>query len=135
MVGALEDERMTSLRSKVGGPKSLSGDDDLVIVGDRADELRGLLKISYPISHGRVTNWYVLLPPPPRYHGQLQRNAVSIGYSQQLEQQHCIIVEMKLTSNVVARSIAPQQGRYGAHLGSSVWVVGDSTRRASGVVD
>lgn len=47
--------------SFVGRPKhlrvlagALEGD---VFIGDRAQELRGLLKIKYPLEHGIVTDW------------------------------------------------------------------------------
>lgn len=47
--------------SFVGRPKhtrvlagALEGD---VFIGKRAEELRGLLKIRYPLEHGIVTNW------------------------------------------------------------------------------
>ena len=51
----------THFSSFVGRPKhprvlagSIEGD---IFIGPRAQELRGLLKIKYPLEHGIVTNW------------------------------------------------------------------------------
>lgn len=56
-----EDAPKCFFPSFVGRPKhprvlagALEGD---VFIGNRAQELRGLLKIRYPLEHGIVTNW------------------------------------------------------------------------------
>lgn len=56
-----EDLPKTFFASFVGRPKhtrvlagALEGD---VFIGKRAQELRGLLKIKYPLEHGIVTDW------------------------------------------------------------------------------
>jgi centractin len=56
-----EDIPKCTFPSFVGRPKhlrvlagALEGD---VFIGDRAQELRGLLKIRYPLEHGIVTDW------------------------------------------------------------------------------
>lgn len=56
-----EDLPKTFFSSFVGRPKhtrvlagALEGD---VFIGNRAQELRGLLKIKYPLEHGIITDW------------------------------------------------------------------------------
>lgn len=56
-----EDTPKTYFPSYVGRPKhiramagALEGD---VFIGPKAQELRGLLKINYPLEHGIVTDW------------------------------------------------------------------------------
>lgn len=56
-----EDQPKCFFPSFVGRPKHLrvlaGGLEGEVFIGNRAQELRGLLKIRYPLEHGVVTDW------------------------------------------------------------------------------
>lgn len=52
MPGGLEEERVSSVRAGKSG-----ANDDVIVVGERANEMRGLLKLSYAMEHGRVQDW------------------------------------------------------------------------------
>eukprot|EP01094_Clydonella_sp_ATCC50884_P016621 TRINITY_DN2763_c0_g1_i1.p1 TRINITY_DN2763_c0_g1~~TRINITY_DN2763_c0_g1_i1.p1 ORF type:complete len:398 (+),score=74.88 TRINITY_DN2763_c0_g1_i1:197-1390(+) len=53
MPGGLEEERS----SRATTMRSSGTSDDIVLVGERANDLRGLLRLEYAMEHGRVQNW------------------------------------------------------------------------------